>query len=448
MKICIINNLYPPYARGGAEQVVERTVTGLLDEGHEVVLITTINKTKQQHIQTKSPRFSGILTPLDGVRPNGGTHNAGQISPLQRDPHASGRSPSEWRNSQCGTNFKFFQTHQFKPRNLFYYTDAHKHSFVVRCVWHVIDMFHVGSARFVRQVLKEEKPDVVHTHNLMGVGFLIPRVIRSLGIHHIHTVHDVQLVEPSGIILKTKEKSWRYAGLPTKLYTCVMKRLMGSPDVVISPSKFLKSFYEERGFFPKSTFVVVRNPMTISDYGQTMSDYETSPSTRFLYLGQVEDHKGIVFLAQVFKQFFEIYRNVQLHIVGDGSAMAHVQHIAEGCAGIILHGRVGRDALPALFAHTDVTVVPSLCYENSPTVIFESFSFGVPVLASNIEGIAELIDQGENGWTFEAGDMQDVQEKMRWCVEHRRELKVMRNSIPKTVQLSGNYIESIMALYC
>jgi len=41
MKICIINNLYPPYVRGGAEQVVAKTVQGLLERGHRVVIITS-----------------------------------------------------------------------------------------------------------------------------------------------------------------------------------------------------------------------------------------------------------------------------------------------------------------------------------------------------------------------------------------------------------------------
>jgi len=198
MKICIINNLYPPLSRGGAEQVVEKTVGALESAGHEVVLVTL------------------------------GEEGAGSVAPLQLP------------TKRGGTNVS---TYAYRPKNLFFYTDAHKHSFFARLLWHVVDMFHVGSARFVRDVLEKEQPDVVHTHNLMGPGFLIPRAIRQLGIRHVHTVHDVQLVEPSGIILKARESSFRYNGLPTKLYVATMRKLMGSPDVVISPSKFLLNFY-------------------------------------------------------------------------------------------------------------------------------------------------------------------------------------------------------------
>lgn len=405
MKICIINNLYPPYARGGAEQVVVKTVEGLREAGHEVVLV------------------------------------AG--------------SPKDEEGDKT--------IRRYKPFNLFFYTDAHKHSFLVRFLWHLIDMFHFGSARYVRRILQQEKPDVVHTHNLMGLGFLIPRVIRKLGIHHVHTVHDVQLVEPSGIILKTKEKSFRYNGFPTKFYSWIMKKLMGSPEVVISPSQFLLDFYGERGFFQKSKFVVVRNPMTFGveslparlgsakragKAGRKLKVESEDNSFNFLYLGQIEGHKGIEFLVESFLKFLS-KNSVQtkLHIVGDGSFLNKIRTLSENEKRIVVHGRVDRSELPVLFASTDMTIVPSLCYENSPTVIFESFSFGVPVLASDIEGIAELIREGENGLTFAAGDEGSLLEKLTWCLENKERLKEMSQKTSISSRSERDYVERLEELY-
>ena len=177
MKVCIINNLYPPYTRGGAEQVVVKTVEGLLLAGHTVVVITTAPKTT-------------ISSPYEG-------------------------------EVRRGSNMPVI--YRVTPRNLFFYTDAHQHNFFARLVWHSIDIFHISSMRYVEEILKKEKPDVVHTHNLMGMSFLIPRMIRRLGIRHVHTVHDVQLVEPSGIIRKSKEKTWRYQGFHVQLYSWARK---------------------------------------------------------------------------------------------------------------------------------------------------------------------------------------------------------------------------------
>ncbi|PIR76024.1 MAG: hypothetical protein COU32_04265 [Candidatus Magasanikbacteria bacterium CG10_big_fil_rev_8_21_14_0_10_42_10] len=399
MNICVINNLYPPLARGGAEQVVEKTVGTLLDAGHHVLLITLGTQKNTQNSSSKRQLGNLVI-------------------------------------------------HEYKPRNLFFYTDAHKHGFFARFVWHVVDMFHVGSARFVRDVLAKEQPDVVHTHNLMGLGFLIPRVIRSLGIRHVHTVHDVQLVEPSGIILKQKERAFRYNGFPTTIYAGLMRFLMGSPQVVISPSNFLLEFYRKWKFFSHSRFVQLRNPMTFKAINNKQLTSNSVETFTFYYIGQVEEHKGVLFLLNTFLHF-QTDQQCELHIVGDGSILEDVKKMAEKDERVIIHGRISREALPNVFGNADMVIVPSLCYENSPTVIFESFAFGVPVLASHIEGIAELIEEGKNGMTFVAGDIRELKEKLLWCLKHPDMVQKMGENTGTFLKAfsSTEYVTTLLSLY-
>ncbi|MBI5728313.1 MAG: glycosyltransferase family 4 protein [Candidatus Magasanikbacteria bacterium] len=394
MKVCLINNLYPPFARGGAEQVVDKTVHGLVDHGAEVVVITS------------TPQRPERLT-------------AGALT-----------------------------IYRIHPPNFFFYTAARQYSFFLRLLWHGVDMFHYPAARAVRAILRHENPDIVHTHNLMGISFLVPRLVRRLGLRHLHTVHDVQLVEPSGIILKKKENDWRYTGLSTQAYTALMKGLMGSPEAIISPSQFLLDFYAVRGFFPASTKVMLRNPISLPAVRRRGA---TAAELRFLYLGQIEEHKGVLFLAESFRRLLVRYPDLEcsLHIAGSGSASERLAALAADCPRIVVHGRVEREALPELFAAADVTIVPSLCYENSPTVIFESFSFGVPVVASRVEGIAELIREGENGFTFKTEDSSALIERLLWCVRERAKLARMGSIACAGVQdLSlTTYINTLTELY-
>lgn len=392
MKVCLITNLYPPYVRGGAEQVVAKTVRALRSEGHTVVVITTTPEKPEKSEE------DGVLV------------------------------------------------YRLHPKNIFFYTDAHRHSAVVRLLWHAVSMFHWGVAEEIRKILVEVEPDIVHTHNLMGLSFLIPGVVKQLGMRHLHTVHDVQLVEPSGIILKQKEHSWRYKGFPIKIYSFLTKWLFGSPNVVISPSQFLLKFYHERGFFQGSKQVVLRNPLTV-DMQETGKMERLEGPVRFLYLGQIENHKGVLFLLNTFLAAKDM--NAELHIVGDGSRFKEVLDHARHDARVRVHGRVDRRTLPELFGRMDVTIVPSLCYENSPTVIFESFAFGVPVIASNIEGVAELIKEGENGITFIAGNDQSLQEKMQWAFANRDVVEQMAENAKRSIDgLSAEeYMERLIALY-
>jgi len=64
--------------------------------------------------------------------------------------------------------------------------------------------------------------------------------------------------------------------------------------------------------------------------------------------------------------------------------------------------------LTELIKNANMTVVPSIWYENMPNSILESFKLGTPVIASKIGSIPELIEHGVNGLLFEPGDHQDL----------------------------------------
>jgi glycosyltransferase involved in cell wall biosynthesis len=65
--------------------------------------------------------------------------------------------------------------------------------------------------------------------------------------------------------------------------------------------------------------------------------------------------------------------------------------------------------------HALALVLPSVCYENFPRTLVEAFASGLPVIASNIGALRELVDDGVTGLLFEAGDAADLARRMRWA---------------------------------
>lgn len=368
MKVCLINNLFFPYNKGGAEQVVKAIVDGFVSQGHQVVVLTS--------------------TPISLTR----------------------RGDSQSADEAGGE-----VVHGLPPRNLYFYSDGNKHSWPVRLVWHFLDIFNIATALKVRKILIEEKPDVVYTHNLMGLSFLIPIVLRPLKLRHIHTVHDVQLVEPSGIIWAGREKSWRYHNPLTWLYVWLMKKLMGSPETVISSSQFLIDFYKSRGFFPRSQFKLERNLISV----QKVARPERDSITEFLYLGQIEKHKGVLFLARAFVDLMKKENNLpcELKIVGKGSSEQELRDIIGSCPQAHFLGPAQREEIPALFARADVLVAPTLVCENTPTVVNEALACGLQVIVSDAPGASEMVEDGKTGHVFKCGDAGDLQKKMRMYVQ-------------------------------
>ncbi|MDO8599064.1 MAG: glycosyltransferase, partial [bacterium] len=168
----------------------------------------------------------------------------------------------------------------------------------VRALWHIADSCNVIAAFRLRATLQRTKPDIIHTHNLIGCGGLTPWIIRRSGIPWIHTLHDVQLITPSGLLtavsppllegerevvyeqkrggsdsspeaLAKGERGWGGLASHTALERSVFgrwfrafrRRLLGSPDVVTSPSQWLLKLHRGERFFPRSLDAVVGNPI-------------------------------------------------------------------------------------------------------------------------------------------------------------------------------------------
>lgn len=354
MKIGIITNLYPPHTRGGAENIIVRTVEQLLELGHDVFVITG------------QPRSAG----------NGPVLAASSIERVYR----------------------------FSPKNVYFTLDDHQYRWPVRLLWHVVDAFATDGATIVRDVLRDEQPDVVVTHNLKGIGLKIPAAVQALGIPHVHIMHDLQLVTPSGLRMFGQEREPWYTTLAYMVYRSVCRARLGRPTMVISPSQFLIDAYKEAGFFRTADVRHIPNPAPQPSGAKRDAQRAPGP-LRIAMIGQLGHHKGLGFLLDAFATY---EGNARLHIVGGGPLRSLVEERAKHDPRIVYLGYMPQEEVMRCITGVDVVVVPSLCYENSPTVIYEALSAGIPLIASRIGGVGELIQSGRTGFLFTPGNTEEL----------------------------------------
>ncbi len=357
MKVCLINNFYEPFGRGGAEQVVASLADALESAGHRAVIITA-------------------------------------------GPERNGREARGGRTIYrlAGFNSAIFRLGRW-PKFL-------------RLCWHLFAPFDFVTAGKIKKIIAAERVDLVWTHNLLGLGLLAPRRIKKQGIKHYHTLHDLQLLHPSGQIFWGKEKT--LASVWSRAYQAMSRSLIGSPDLVISPSGWLLKEHLARGFFKDSRTRTLLNPAPETAAG---TDGARRPRTpfKFLFVGQLEKHKNILWLAEEFPAAAP--PDTRLLIAGGGSLRPALEALAKNDPRLELAGKKSRDEIFTLMREADCLIVPSVCYENSPTVILEAVAAQLPVVASRIGGIPELLG-GRAELLFMPGNARELKERLAWVIDN------------------------------
>ena len=358
MKICIITYAHSPSNVGGADLYAEKISKQLSKRGHDVFSISA------------RPTFEKSLS--YSLEENGN-----------------------------------YRVYWFYPLNISTFHNVAKRSAFIQGIWRILDLWNIHSYYVVKKILKLEKPDIVHLHTPVGLSPSVFKAVKSLGIPLVFTLHDYYLICPRIGLLHASGEICTSPHPLCKKYLKFNKKLVSdAPDVVIAPSKFAMDMHTDNGLFNSANKIVLPNAV----------DFELASSvakkdhacTQYLYVGQIRPHKGIHTLIKAFSKLE--HENIRLNIVGSGLSEAELKQLAHEDNRIIFHGRISDNDLKKMYEISDFTVVPSIWYENSPLVIYESLSNGTPVIGSRIGGIPELVIDGYNGYLFEPGNISELNE--------------------------------------
>ncbi|MEZ5913914.1 MAG: glycosyltransferase [Paracoccaceae bacterium] len=137
-------------------------------------------------------------------------------------------------------------------------------------------------------------------------------------------------------------------------------------------------------------------------------------SGRILFVGRLAAVKGVPLLFDALKRLLPDHPGASLTVIGDGPARAELEAMA---AEPPLTGRVsflgyrGQAEVAEELARSDMLVLPSFA-EGVPVVLMEAMASRMPVIASQVAGIPELIRDGESGHVVPAGDVDTLADRM------------------------------------
>jgi glycosyltransferase involved in cell wall biosynthesis len=205
---------------------------------------------------------------------------------------------------------------------------------------------------------------------------------------------------------------------------------LAAADLVIANSAFLARRLRDVGV-PEERMLVIRQGIDTGEIVRTSPRGAGGPDgLRVLYLGQLTRHKGVDLLVKAVQQLADEDVRVELHLYGPmtdhpfAAALRRLDHPA-----ITIGKPLAREQLAGVLVEHDVLVVPSRWYDNSPNVILEAFSVGVPVIAANHGGMAEMVHHQIDGLTFQPSDVPSLTEALRQLAQRPELLEQLRAGI-------------------
>lgn len=275
------------------------------------------------------------------------------------------------------------------------------------------------------------RPDVVHVHN--SFPLMSPAIhwaAQAAGVPVVQTLHNFRLLCPQAMLLREGKVCEDCVGhLPWR--GAVRGCYRGS---VAQSSVLAGSLVLHRGLgtwhrrvnrfvalteFARRKFVEGGLPADRLRVKPNFADLPAAQGTRrrgLLFVGRLSAEKGIETLLAAADGLPE-----RVRVIGDGPLAQRVG----AAASLQSDGAQPLAEVAAAMRAAAALVLPSICYENFPRTLVEAFASGLPVIASRLGAMAELVQDGVTGLLFEPGNAVALHERLQWALEHPIALAAM-----------------------
>jgi glycosyltransferase involved in cell wall biosynthesis len=280
-----------------------------------------------------------------------------------------------------------------------------------------------SAERDLTQLLQERRPNVVHVPNTFPLfSASVLRAAYRLGLPVVATLHNFRMMCANAVLQRDGRPCESCVGkLPcygvmhgcyreSRVQTMPLATSIGVHNKLrtwqryvttfVAPSEFVRERYVAGGFDPDQ---IVVKPHAVPHDGEVRN----GAGEGVVFLGRLVEDKGFADLLEAWDSSLG-----RLVIVGDGPLRGEAEARAQRDPSVQVLGQLSwADAMEVLRS-ARVAVVPARSYETFGLVVIEAFAHGVPVVATRLGALEELVDDGETGALVEPGDLEGLRKAL------------------------------------
>lgn len=280
----------------------------------------------------------------------------------------------------------------------------------------------------IEALVTKQRPNVALVQNVFPL--ISPSVyyaLHRLKVPIVQLVYNYRLICPNAILYTqgkicercvkgnfvhaVRYKCFKESYLLSTLYAGTLALHRHVRDIAklisayVTPDLFLRDKLIQGGF-PQERIFPLLTPL---DAGEYEPHYEHKGY--FVYFGRIVREKGIFTALKAMKAL----PKSRLFVVGGGEEEEEARAMvrAMGLDNVQFTGPKYNEELISILRDTLAVVVPTEWYDNSPLVVLQAMSLGKPVIASNIDGIPEIVHDGQEGLLFQPGNVEELVERMK-----------------------------------
>ncbi|MCH8028475.1 MAG: glycosyltransferase [Candidatus Dadabacteria bacterium] len=296
------------------------------------------------------------------------------------------------------------------------------------------------SQRKLLNILRDLRPDLVHFHNtFLLISPSAYYACQKVGVPVVQTLHNYRVFCPKATFYRDghvcEDCLGRSLLWPGVLHACyrgsrmqtsvvaimltfhrMLKTWQRQVDIYIALTEFAKQKFIEGGIPAKKIFV--KPNFVFPDPGMRDGDGDY-----VVFAGRLSPEKGIITLLRTWQSL----KGIPLKIVGYGPLIEEVKVFVQTrkLEDIEILGQCANEEVIALMKGARFLVFPSEWYETFGRVVVEAFACGVPVVASRLGAMEEIVGDKRTGLHFEPGNPEDLAVKVEWAWTHPKEMQNM-----------------------
>ena len=280
----------------------------------------------------------------------------------------------------------------------------------------------------IKRVIRENKPDVVHAHDMKAAFVASFACGKTRLVFHIHN------------------NSFESRRMSKKTVAFLLSSVKAKHIFWVSDSAKLDYFFSR--FIKKKSSVLYN--IIISDLLIKKMNLDTNNyNCDVVFLGRLSEEKNPIRMLEVFERVINVLPNIVLGIIGSGPLEEELKKRAFERR---IDNRIvffGFQKNPLKILHDAKVMIMTSSWEGLPICALEAQALGVPIVSTPTDGLIKLIEDGENGFL---SDDDDVLANRVISILSNKELykKLSQNQIAKSIQFNNEtkYVETLNKIYC